>query len=356
MTEAINPQKTIYFEASKKQYPQGVKKLANRHVINLVVGMVCSAGLYGFWLLFKIYALNVLFMPSTFKFHKGPMSQESAHLMRTATKVTLKTIDGVKLDAREIILPNATKWMIFLGGNGSRQADMIPYRTKMASDLGVNILLMDYRDVGVSKGKLLYGSQLMIDGSIALEYLKQHHRLKEEDITILGHSMGGGVGAKLTDFYPNIKLISDRSYSSTGDVIPKLKGFMKLCGYQINALKSWVKIPDKQKLVIYHKDDTVIPYKQSSLYYADKKQRKLVNPHHKNVRGGLKHEHKPHRIKLRSFTQVNAHCIEVGALRLNPAMREIMRARNELTLEHENQIALEYQEFLTKAKKLIFSH
>lgn len=311
----INGVTSVKFSAGKYT-PKEVKKQVIFHIVRDIALSILTGGLYAIGLAIKIGIANKIFMPATFNKRRKRVNiePEDQKIKDSLPKVQIKTFDGVKLDAREVKhFPNSNKWVAFFGGNGYWYENHVRECVNKAHDLGLNVLLFNYRDISESKGYLTDGYQLTVDGSAVVDYLKHHHQVKEEDILLYGHSQGGGVVAQLKSIYKSVKIVSDRSYSTTSKVGTSfakgncLKGLLecisKCFRYHIDAHKHWKKAPEKDKVIIYHKDDQVIDYRQASLYYADLEHKKKnskfteVKPDGRIV---LKAEHKGNRIRLKN--------------------------------------------------------
>lgn len=338
----------ICFSAGKYT-PQEIKRQVILNIIRDVALSILTCGLYVIGLVLKVYLTNRVFMPATFYKKKlKELTQDEIDIKNTYVKVEVKTFDGVKLDAREFRqFPHSNKWLVYFGGNNYLYEKNFYKTTKLAYDLGVNLLVFNFRDVGDSKGILTEASQLKVDGSAIVDYLKHHHAAHEKDILLYGHSQGGGVVAQLKSIYKGVKIVCDRSYRSVTAVakhrLPKsLKAFssclVKCFRYEIDAHKDWKKAPEKDKLVVFHRNDLGMDYKKVSLYYADKEHKKK-NPLYREVKEngfGLKEEYKPNRVRLR-------------AEKLNDCLEEDA---------HLYDISLEftdYDELIAKAKLILNS-
>jgi alpha/beta superfamily hydrolase len=331
----------ISFSVTPSIAPKLLQRDLKRQKIQNIVLSILTCGVYflGSRLMnaLKKKLVPLAYMPSI-RFPKQACDE--------LTQVKIETLDHVKLDAREWVNPSGTgKWMIFFCGNGTVYEDLLHEKRAIAENLNVNLLVFNYRSVGHSTGELLYGRQLTIDASSVIDYIKHQKGIKESDITLWGHSMGGGVAAAATKYYPQVKLINDRSYSKISSVVPLLSPLVKAAGLEIDAINPWMQLPDNQKMVVYHRADGVIPYKTASLYHAVKERMKKLHPEgriKKSVQGrsttGLADSLKPRRLKLSLGNGgIAAHCYPLHDP--NPAIEAW---------------AKECGEFKQKASELIF--
>jgi pimeloyl-ACP methyl ester carboxylesterase len=95
------------------------------------------------------------------------------------------------LDCVEILSGNTgrlQKWIVYFNANG-----VIFELDQYATALRVNLLAVNYRGVGGSRSSPpLSGQDLVEDGVASVQYLlSKYPNLKEQDIMLQGHSMGG---------------------------------------------------------------------------------------------------------------------------------------------------------------------
>ncbi|MEB8345136.1 alpha/beta fold hydrolase [Flavobacteriaceae bacterium KMM 6898] len=109
-------------------------------------------------------------------------------------EINLKTIDGVSLN-NLLFKADSTKGIIFyLHGNGGslegygKQADFY-------TNLGYDIFMTDYRGYGKSEGSIKSESQLYQDNQMLYDELKKTY--SEDNIIIVGYSLGGSMASKL---------------------------------------------------------------------------------------------------------------------------------------------------------------
>lgn len=160
---------------------------------------------------------------------------------------------------------------------------------QVGAEIGANVFLFNYRGVSRSKGTITQCSDLVGDGLLCLNYLRQTLEAKDENILFFGRSLGGGVSALLRSSHsPSGPIVSDRSFRSmvaaaqsvvslitqqmfkTNIKIPLTivegisAAFLRL---DLDALTAWGGITGP-KLVLYHPEDQMIAYETASLYAA----------------------------------------------------------------------------------------
>lgn len=209
-------------------------------------------------------------------------------------ELSLKTPDNVLIDAMHIPGKQNGQYMdksgrtlvFFLGNYGrfelmgmSRKEQEIEFdEDNLAQfvDRGYNVMLFNYR--GVSRSESYATAEgLVLDGETALQYVKDRLHVPEEEITVAGRSLGGGVSLEVLAMHPHIKYININSFSSLSQqvrVMFKAKPALAetaanalwLLGWEFNSLKNFQKLQG-ERWVVYHPEDTTITY-DASLHKA----------------------------------------------------------------------------------------
>lgn len=303
-------------------YPKAIEKKIKSHKATRIALSVLTLGVYALsdliWKKIKVKLLNHFFLPATFIKEAVFQPYREAFLKKHGDEcksVQIKSSKDVVLDAMQIKPEGveSKKWMIYFCPNAATYEELLDTTYRLAKNFGTNLLVFNYRGVGLSKSKPTSAFQLTQDGAAVVEYLKSKQNVSNENLLLYGHSIGGGVSTTLMEYYPEARIVNDRSFSSTNAVVravcgPLLGRLPKWMGYQIDAWKHWKKIPREQKLTIYHHADAIIRYRGASLYYREKLELKKQHPQwcepkrlkHIPRRGevGLQERYKPARIKL----------------------------------------------------------
>ncbi|MFQ3174013.1 MAG: alpha-beta hydrolase superfamily lysophospholipase [Flavobacterium sp.] len=109
-------------------------------------------------------------------------------------EVNLKTADGISLNNLLFKADNAKGIVLYLHGNGGsleRFGKLADYYT----NLGYDIFMADYRGYGKSEGSIKTESQLYQDNQMLYDEIKKTY--SEDNIIIVGYSLGGSMAAKL---------------------------------------------------------------------------------------------------------------------------------------------------------------
>jgi abhydrolase domain-containing protein 13 len=117
-----------------------------------------------------------------------------------AESIDLPTTDGETLHAY-ILRPSNTSLsknitILLFHGNAGNIGHRLPIAKVLASSLGCNVLMLEYRGYGKSTGTPDEDG-LTIDAQTALDYVRQRSDLKDSKLVIYGQSLGGAVAIKL---------------------------------------------------------------------------------------------------------------------------------------------------------------
>jgi len=157
---------------------------------------------------------------------------------------------------------DSPKGLIFyLHGNGGaldRWGDVAETYTRLNYD----IFVLDYRGYGKSEGAIESEAQLFQD--VQQAYNEMLKRYDEDQIVVLGYSIGTGPATKLASTNHPKLLILQAPYFSLGDMVqhgyPFVPPFLLKYKLETNKYITECKMP----IVLIHGDvDEVIPYSQS---------------------------------------------------------------------------------------------
>jgi hypothetical protein len=184
-------------------------------------------------------------------------------------EISIQSDDGAVLNGI-LFKADTTKGLIFyLHGN----AGSIRSWGKIApayTDLNYDIFIIDYRGFGKSEGKIKEEKQLYSDTQIAYDELKK--RYDENDIVVIGYSIGTGLAAELASKTNPKLLILEAPYYSFEDLLCgtyHFPGF--LLKYKIPTNKYLKKV--KAPVIIFHgTEDKIINYDSSLKLEAEFKE------------------------------------------------------------------------------------
>jgi len=174
--------------------------------------------------------------------------------------VFFETHDHVKLNGWYVPCEGATSTLLFCHGNAGNISDRLD-SIDIFHDLGLNVLIFDYRGYGKSRGfPTERGTYL--DAMAAYNWLISKKKPDEDKIVIFGRSLGGSIAIDLAAKINKGLLISESAFTSIIDIGKEFYPFLpiKYCASikydSIQKIKN-VKIP---KLIIHSDDDEIIPF------------------------------------------------------------------------------------------------
>jgi alpha-beta hydrolase superfamily lysophospholipase len=109
-------------------------------------------------------------------------------------EINLKTEDGVTIHNLLFKAENSKGVVFYLHGN-SGSLKRVEKRAAFYTSLGYDYFRADYRGYNKSEGAIHSESQLHQDNQMLYDYVKK--RYLETTITVIGHSLGGALAAKL---------------------------------------------------------------------------------------------------------------------------------------------------------------
>ena len=174
--------------------------------------------------------------------------------------VTLNTADNVQLHGWYVPAPQSQQVVLFFHGN----AGNISHRgvsIALFHRLGLNVLIIDYRGYGKSKGKA-DEQGLYQDAAAAWRYLTEEKGFTNNRILIFGRSLGGAVAARLAAGVQARGLMLESTLSSARDfartAFPILSRLV-MNRYDFNTAEI-IRQVDYPVLVLHSPDDELIPF------------------------------------------------------------------------------------------------
>ncbi len=183
--------------------------------------------------------------------------------------VTLSAEDGVKLDGWFLPHARPRATLLFFHGNAGNISHRLE-SLKLFHDLGLSLLIIDYRGYGRSQGKPSE-TGIYRDAEAAWRYLTETRRIPPERILLLGRSFGGAVAGYLAANHPALGLVLESTFSSApemaGDLYPWLPTrWLTRFEYNTRARLAHIRMP---LMVIHSRQDDIIPFSHGEALYAD---------------------------------------------------------------------------------------
>ncbi len=193
----------------------------------------------------------------------------------TFDEVSLETADRVKLHAWWVPCEQARATLLLSHGNAGNISHRLD-KLKIFHDLGLNVLLYDYRGYGKSQGTPSEAG-LYADAQAAYDFLLKEKKIPPRRIIAYGESLGGSMAAHLASKNAVGAMILDSSFSSLKDMAqthyPLLAGLVQSKFDTLTATTS-VTAP---VLVLHSSGDEIIPFAQGKkLFEAAKEPKQFV--------------------------------------------------------------------------------
>lgn len=157
---------------------------------------------------------------------------------------------------------NDSKGLIFyLHGNAGSVASW-GFAARTYTDLGYDVFIPDYRGFGKSEGIITSERQFHEDLQIAYELMKKSY--PENNIVVLGYSVGTGPAAKLASVNNPKLLVLQAPYYSMKNMMqknyPVIPTFILKYKFETNEYIKGCMMPI---VIIHGKEDEVIPYRSA---------------------------------------------------------------------------------------------
>lgn len=146
---------------------------------------------YCLLLLVLIYLENMLVYPAP-RYPEGDW--EATWLQHEDVNFT--SADGTKLHGWYVEHPQPKVVILYCHGNGTHVADLAEFLQVMRDEFQVSIFAFDYRGYGRSEGKPAEKG-IMEDAEAAQKWLAEKAGIKEQEIVLMGRSLGGGIALHL---------------------------------------------------------------------------------------------------------------------------------------------------------------
>ena len=174
--------------------------------------------------------------------------------------VALTTADGVGLHGWFVPAEGASHTLLFFHGNAGNISHRLG-SLRIWHDLGVDVLIIDYRGYGRSEGRPSEAG-LYRDADAAWRYLREARDVPPERIVAFGRSLGGAVAACLAAERALGGLILESTFRSVpelgADLYPWLPvRWLARLDYDTEACLEHVDAP---VLVVHSEDDEIIPF------------------------------------------------------------------------------------------------
>ena len=216
-----------------------------------------------FFTLFFLFICNLFFTQESLIFF--PYKLDKSYKFNFNGKfeeVFIQSADSCKLNALYFKADNSKGVIFYLHGNQGSLKDWGSV-AETYTKLNYDVFSVDYRGFGKSEGKIASQEQLFTDNQFLYNFLKK--RYSENEIIVVGYSIGTGLAAKLaSENSPKLLILQAPYYNLTTEMkqrFPLVPSFILKYKFNTNEYLKNCNMPT----IIFHGDyDRVINY-QSSL-------------------------------------------------------------------------------------------
>ncbi len=177
--------------------------------------------------------------------------------------------DGGMLSGWFLPSPAARGTMLFFHGNAGNISHRLD-SLQLYHQLGLNVLIFDYRGYGESRGRTTEGGVYQ-DARAAWRYLLDERSIYPNNIVLFGRSLGGAVAVELATEVDAAGLIVESTFTNVpemGAVAYPWLPVRWLSRIRFDT-RSRITEVDCPKLFIHSSDDELIPYEQGCELYAE---------------------------------------------------------------------------------------
>ncbi len=174
--------------------------------------------------------------------------------------LTLTTRDEEQLDAWFIPADPARGVVLFCHGNAGNISHRL-VSIQLFNELGLSVLIFDYRGYGQSTGKLTEKGTYR-DADAAWDYLVEQRGIPAEHIILFGRSLGASIAADLATRQTAAAVILESAFTSVPDIAAKFYPWLPvrwLSRYQYDTRKKLANI-HSPVLIVHSRDDEIISY------------------------------------------------------------------------------------------------
>lgn len=195
--------------------------------------------------------------------------------------VALEASDSVKVHGW-FVPGESERVLLYFHGNAGNISHRL-YSIREWNELGLSVLIIDYRGYGQSEGKPTEKG-LYRDGEAAWNYLTNERGIAAGNIILFGRSLGGSVAAWLATQQEPAALIVESSFTSVPDIGQEAYPWLPvrwLTRFKHGTRESIEKVTSPV-LVVHSRDDEIIPFHHGEKIYAAANQPKTFL----EIRGG----------------------------------------------------------------------
>ena len=181
--------------------------------------------------------------------------------------VTLEASDGVKVHGW-FVPGESERVLLYFHGNAGNISHRL-YSIRDWHELGLSVLIIDYRGYGQSEGKPTEKG-LYRDGEAAWQHLTRDRGIAPGNIILFGRSLGGSIAAWLAAQEEPAALIVESSFTSVPDIGQEAYPCLPvrwLTRFK-HATRDTVAKVSSPVLVVHSRNDEIIPFHHGEAIFA----------------------------------------------------------------------------------------
>lgn len=210
-------------------------------------------------LLYLMACLILYFAQEQFLF--DPHNLDESRSLRTGYDYEIKVDDDVELNIVEVLGNIDQKVILYLHGNRGHNRRGL-YQSRLFNDRGEGVIIPDYRSYGKSQGSIQ--SEMQLFGDMQIIYDQLAAKYGEENIVVLGYSLGTSMASYLAANNNPARLILVAPFTSMIDIKNRYAWFMPdfLLKYPLDNTSRIAKVSCPIHIV-HGTDDELIPFSMS---------------------------------------------------------------------------------------------
>ncbi len=226
------------------------RSVARRRLLYGLTGVLAAALLFvlGGRLMLEAIERQLIYFPS-----RVPQSAPTPSIpgATAVEEVWLDTGDGVRVHGLYARGDGSLGELLFFHGNAGSLYDRLD-NVALLLDLGLNVLIMDYRGYGKSEGSPSE-SALYADGLLAYRHLTETRGADPARLIIFGRSLGSTVAVELAVREPAAAVILESAFTSAGELGRIHYGFLPAMLFRAltHQFDSLSKVPKLKAPVLY---------------------------------------------------------------------------------------------------------